>query len=86
MRLSEPHTRGRFHDRFFRHSLARVEKFRTVIFDFVDVPSIGQAFADEIFRVFAERHPEIELIPVKFNAEVKQMVDRARVQMTPDES
>jgi hypothetical protein len=33
--------------------LARVERFKTVIFDFTEVESIGQAFADEVFRVFA---------------------------------
>lgn len=65
--------------------LARVEKFKRVIFDFVDVPTIGQAFADEIFRVFAERYPGIELIPVKYNAEVKKMIDRALAHETQDE-
>jgi len=58
--------------------LARVEKFKTVIFDFADVPTIGPAFADEIFRVFQNQHPEIKLIPVKYNAEIGQMFDRVR--------
>jgi hypothetical protein len=40
--------------------LARVELFRTVLFDFSRVSSIGQAFADEMFRVFAHTHPGIE--------------------------
>lgn len=57
--------------------LARVELFRHVIFDFKDVDSIGQAFADQIFRVFAREHPEIELVPVNTNAEVKRMIARA---------
>lgn len=58
--------------------LNRVDRFRTVIFDFEGVDSIGQAFADEIFRVFAGQHPQIELQAVKMNARVKQMVSRAR--------
>lgn len=58
--------------------LARVELFRTVLFDFSDVPTIGQAFADEIFRVFAASHPNIELVPIHANSEVKKMIDRAR--------
>ena len=33
--------------------LARVELFKTVLFDFAGVETIGQAFADEVFRVFA---------------------------------
>lgn len=57
--------------------LARVELFRHVIFDFEDVDFIGQAFADQIFRVFASEHPEIKLAPVNANAEVKRMITRA---------
>ncbi len=57
--------------------LVRVDKFKTVIFDFSDVESIGQAFADEVFRVFANRHPEIELIPLNTNKAVSQMINRA---------
>jgi hypothetical protein len=58
--------------------LARVELFKTVIFDFSEVPSIGQAFADEIFRVFAARHPDIELVSIHASSEVKRMTSRAR--------
>ena len=58
--------------------LARVNRFRTVIFDFDGVDSIGQAFADEIFRVFDSKHPEIELISVKTNSAVKRMISRAK--------
>ncbi|MEX2149030.1 MAG: DUF4325 domain-containing protein [Steroidobacteraceae bacterium] len=57
--------------------LGRVEKFKTVMFDFTDVPTIGQAFADEIFRVFQNQHPDIKLIPVSYNAEIGQMIERA---------
>jgi hypothetical protein len=52
--------------------------FKKVLFDFSDVPTIGQAFADEIFRVFAMNHPHIELVPIHTNSEVKRMIDRAR--------
>lgn len=58
--------------------LARVELFQTVIFDFTDVDMIGQAFADEIFRVFANQHPEIQLMPYKANSAVKRMIERAK--------
>ena len=43
--------------------VARIELFKTVLFDFTDVSTIGQAFADEIFRVFANDHPEIDILP-----------------------
>ncbi|MBN1594397.1 DUF4325 domain-containing protein [candidate division FCPU426 bacterium] len=58
--------------------LARVELFRKVILDFTDVPAIGAAFADEIFRVFAREHPDIELVAIKQNSEVKRMIARAQ--------
>ena len=58
--------------------LARVELFKTVMFDFTDVPSIGQAFADEIFRVFAHEHPDIQLVPIKASSEVRRMIERAK--------
>jgi anti-sigma regulatory factor (Ser/Thr protein kinase) len=58
--------------------LARIELFKTVIFNFTDVESIGQAFADEIFRVFANQHPEIEIFTTHANSVVKRMIERAK--------
>ncbi|MBI3056341.1 MAG: STAS-like domain-containing protein, partial [Betaproteobacteria bacterium] len=58
--------------------LARVELFKMVLFDFTGIKTIGQAFSDEIFRVFARQHPEIELIPVHANSQVKRMIERAK--------
>ena len=58
--------------------LARVELFRTVVFDFSAVSSIGQAFADEIFRVFARANPGIQLQFIHANAAIKPMISRAR--------
>ena len=57
--------------------LLRVERFQNVVFDFKDVPSIGQAFADEIFRVYASKHPDIILLPVNMDEPVEFMVNRA---------
>lgn len=58
--------------------LARIELFKKVIFDFKEVQEIGQAFADEIFRVFANQHQDIELTAINYNTEIKQMIQRAR--------
>ncbi len=60
-----------------RRVLARVELFKTVLFDFAEIENIGQSFADEIFRVFALQHPDMKLVPINFNTEVKQMIARA---------
>lgn len=59
--------------------LARVELFKTVLFDFDGLDTIGQSFADEIFRVFPLQHPDIQLIPVNMSEGVRQMVERARI-------
>lgn len=59
--------------------LQRVDRFRCVVLDFAEVAGIGQAFADEIFRVFANEHPEVELVPVHACAEVQKMIRRAEV-------
>lgn len=57
--------------------VSRFEKFKTVVLDFTGVEEIGQAFADEIFRVFASSHPSVELIPIHATTEVQQMIVRA---------
>lgn len=57
--------------------LARVELFKTVMFDFDQVPEIGQAFADEIFRVFRLEHPEMTLVAIRTSPAVQQMIERA---------
>ena len=58
--------------------LLRIDKFKTVLFDFTGVESIGQAFADEVFRVFPNQHPNMELIPIHANEAVMQMIKRAQ--------
>lgn len=66
--------------------LARVELFKTVLFDFKGVTDVGQAFADEIFRVFAQRHPEITLVPINASTAVTRMVSRARSGVAAEEA
>lgn len=58
--------------------LTRIELFKTVLLDFREVELIGKAFADEIFRVFALRHPEVTLVPIRTNSAVKRMIERVK--------
>lgn len=60
--------------------LNRVEKFKTVLLDFQGVDMIGQAFADEVFRVFARKNPRLELIPANVNEEVYKAIQAASSQ------
>lgn len=59
-----------------KRMLARVDRFKTVILDFKGVEWIGQAFADETFRVFVQAHPEIELTAIHTVPDVDQMIKR----------
>jgi hypothetical protein len=61
-----------------RRVLARVERFDEVLLDFSDIGSIGPAFADEIFRVFARAHPEVQLVVINANEAVTGMIRRAQ--------
>jgi uncharacterized protein (DUF1330 family) len=59
--------------------MRRVEGFRTVVLDFDDVATVGQAFADQVFRVFANAHPDVELVTVHAVPQVQQMIRRAEL-------
>ena len=59
-----------------RRVLAGLEKFKSIILDFDKVPTIGQAFADEIFRVFKNNHPDIQVTPTNMNDTVRFWVER----------
>lgn len=51
-------------------------KFNTIILDYNKVPTVGQAFADEIYRVFQTRHPEITIKSINMNEVVAFMIQR----------
>ena len=57
--------------------LVRVEKFTEVILDFKGVSEVGQAFVDEIFRVFTKAHPNVHLFYVNTNESIEWMIRRA---------
>ncbi|MBS4069034.1 MAG: DUF4325 domain-containing protein [Sulfurimonas sp.] len=57
--------------------LVRVEKFTEVILDFKGVSEVGQAFVDEIFRVFSKAHPDVHLVYINANESIDWMIRRA---------
>lgn len=59
--------------------VARFEGFKIVQLDFAGVDEIGQAFAHQIFRVFADSHPLIELIAINTTEEVRRMILRSKL-------
>lgn len=54
-----------------------LEKFKRIVIDFQKVHGIGQGFADEIFRIFRQKHPSIRLEPVSMAPSVAFFVKRA---------
>jgi anti-sigma regulatory factor (Ser/Thr protein kinase) len=56
--------------------VARFEKFKFVILDFTDVTQIGPAFADEVFRIFSRKYPDVQLSYINTTEEVEKMIKR----------
>lgn len=61
-----------------RRILYRLEEFKKIELDFSGVEFMGQGFADEIFRVFQNKHPGIELMPVNANPSVLRMISHVK--------
>lgn len=61
-----------------RRLLDRLQNFQQITLDFADIDSIGQAFADEVFRVYARNHPDIEISAVNINPEIERMIRRVK--------
>jgi len=57
--------------------LARLNLFKKVVLNFSDVPTIGQAFADELFRVYPGVQPDLEFVVVNAAVNVRDMIRRA---------
>ncbi len=61
-----------------RRILSGLDRFEEVELDFQGVKSVGQGFADEVFRVWAAGHPKVALHPTHMATPVAFMVERAR--------
>lgn len=60
-----------------RRVLSGLDKFKVIILDFKGVDTAGQAFADEIFRVWQIHHPSIRIRYENSNKNIDSMVNRA---------
>lgn len=61
-----------------RRLLARLRDFNEVLLDFDGVEMIGQAFADEIFRVYDRNHPKVDVIAININEQVEKKILRVQ--------
>lgn len=57
--------------------LNRLDRFKKAILDFSNVATVGQGFADEVFRVFKIQHPEVNIRPINMIPPVKFIVNKA---------
>lgn len=57
-----------------RRILSGLERFKSVTLDFNGITCLGQAFADEIFRVFSNAHPEIRFQVLNAAPAVQAMI------------
>jgi anti-sigma regulatory factor (Ser/Thr protein kinase) len=55
--------------------LARFDQFSEVLLDFQSVDDIGQPYADEIFRVFRNAHPEIRIVTTRTTPNIDKMIE-----------
>lgn len=58
--------------------LHNLDKFSEIELDMRDVTSVGQGFADEIFRVFASAHPEIAIRVSNAGRAIDAMIQHVR--------
>jgi hypothetical protein len=57
-----------------RRLLVGLDRFKKIRLDFKGVKSMGQGFADEVFRVFLDKHPDIEIETENLSQSLRTMV------------
>lgn len=78
-----PITLGRYGDEQLvsrsqaKRILSRSEYFKEVMLDFQNIQNIGQAFTDEMFRVFPLNHPNIDIVALNASGKIIKMIERA---------
>ncbi len=58
--------------------LERADQFKEVVLDFKGITYIGQAFADEVFRVFKQQHPEVIIHRTGTTDDIEKMISRVK--------
>jgi len=56
----------------------RMEEFSEITLDFTNVPMIGQGFAHEVFVVFKNKYPDINIIVTNANSDVNKMIQHVK--------
>lgn len=69
------------HERYISRSQAKriltgLEKFKRIVLDFRGIETVGQGFVDDVFRVFQEKYPHIQITYCNANENVTFMIKR----------
>ena len=57
-----------------RRVLKDAEGYKELVIDFRGIEFMGRGFADEVFRVFQEEHPEIKITPLHASTSMLAMI------------
>ncbi len=63
-----------------RRILSGLDKFKKIILNFKNVKTVGQAFADEVFRVWKSKHGDINIVCKNTNENIAFIIERAKNQ------
>jgi hypothetical protein len=58
--------------------LSRLNKFKEIWLDFEDVETIGQGFADEVFRIYARQNPDVEIMVINASKKIEAMINHVK--------
>jgi len=58
--------------------LLNLDKFKSVVLDFKGIESIGQGFADEVFRVYKKSNPGVKIKAINTNDIIDFMIKRTQ--------
>ena len=61
-----------------RRVLSGLDKFKEIVLDCKGVETVGQAFADEVFRVWQNHHKNIRIGVLNINENIGFMIERAK--------
>jgi anti-sigma regulatory factor (Ser/Thr protein kinase) len=65
-----------------RRITSGLDRFALIILDFAEVDTVGQAFADEVFRVWQRQHPQVTIQVENANEAVNFMIRHAQTTET----
>ena len=60
--------------RIIKKALKDAEGYKELVIDFRGIEFMGRGFADEVFRVFQEEHPEITITPLHASTSMLAMI------------